>query len=45
MDVIDWWYEAFSKGESIIITDVEEIREEHCISYNMLKAQNVKKSE
>ena len=42
MDVIDWWYEAFSKGESIIITDVEEIREEHCISYNMLKAQNVK---
>ena len=42
MDIIDWWYEAFSKGESIIITDVEEIREEHCISYNMLKAQNVK---
>ena len=29
MDIIDWWYEAFSKGESIIITDVEEIREEH----------------
>lgn len=42
MDVIDWWYEAFSKGESIIITDVEEIREEYYISYNMLKAQNVK---
>ena len=42
MDIIDWWYKAFSKGESIIITDVEETREEQCISYNMLKAQNVK---
>lgn len=41
MDVIDWWYEAFSKGESVIITDVEDIREEHRISYDMLKAQNV----
>ena len=41
MDIIDWWYEAFSKGESVIIADVEAIKEEHPISYDMLKAQNV----
>ena len=42
MDVIDWWYETFSRGESIIINDVEELKEEHRISYDMLRAQNVK---
>ena len=41
MDIIKWWYDAFSRGESIIITDVEDIKEEHRISYDMLKAQNV----
>lgn len=41
MDIIDWWYEAFSKGESVIITDVEDLREEHRVSYDMLKMQNV----
>ena len=41
MDIIDWWYEAFSKGESVIIADVEAIKEEHPVSYDMLKAQNV----
>ena len=42
MDAIDWWYEAFSKGENIIITDIEDIKEKHCVSYNMLKRQNVR---
>ena len=42
MDIIKWWYDTFSKGESIIITDVEDIKEEHRISYDMLKAQNVR---
>ena len=42
MDIIDWWYETFSKGESIIITDVEDLKEEHRISYDLLRAQNVK---
>ena len=42
MDIIDWWYETFSKGESIIITDVEDLKEEHRVSYDMLRAQNVK---
>lgn len=41
MDIIDWWYEAFSKGESVIIANVEDIKEEHPVSYDMLKAQNV----
>ena len=42
MDVINWWYEAFSEGESVIINDIEDIREEHDISYHILKKQNVK---
>ena len=42
MDVIKWWYDTFSKGESIIITDIEDIKEEHRASYDMLKAQNVR---
>ena len=42
MDIIKWWYDTFSKGESIIITDIEDIKEEHRISYDMLKAQNVR---
>ena len=42
MDVIKWWYDTFSKGESISITDIEDIKEEHRASYDMLKAQNVR---
>ena len=42
MDVIKWWYDTFSRGESIIITDIEDIKEEHRVSYDMLKAQNVR---
>ena len=42
MDVIKWWYDTFSKGESIIITDIEDIKEEHRVSYDMLKAKNVR---
>lgn len=42
MDVIDWWYEAFARGENIIITDVEDIKDEHNVSYGMLKNQNVR---
>ena len=42
MDVIKWWYDTFSKGESIIITDIEDIKEEHRVSYDMLKEQNVR---
>lgn len=42
MNVIDWWYEAFDRGENIIITDTEDIKTDHPVSYDMLKTQNVK---
>ena len=42
MDIIKWWYDTFSKGESIIIADIEDIKEEHRMPYDMLKAQNVR---
>ena len=32
MDIIKWWYDTFSKGESIIIADIEDIKEEHRVS-------------
>lgn len=41
MDIIDWWYEAFSRGECVIVDDIETIKEEHNTSYYVLKAQNV----
>lgn len=41
MDIITWWYETFDKGENIVIVDVESIKEEHPVSYDILKRQNV----
>lgn len=41
MEVIDWWYEAFDEGKSVIISDVEELKGVHQVSYNMLCYQNV----
>ena len=42
MDVIRWWYDSFDEGKSVIIPDVEEIREEHKLPYEMLRNQNVR---
>lgn len=42
MDIIGWWYQAFDKDRNVIITDIEQIKDEHKVSYNLLKAQNVK---
>ena len=42
MDVIRWWYDSFDEGKSVIIPDVEEIREEHELPYEMLRNQNVR---
>lgn len=42
MDIIGWWYQAFDNEKNIIITDIEQIKDEHKGSYNLLKAQNVK---
>lgn len=41
MEVIRWWYETFSRGENVVITDLETIRDEYPRSYQMLKVQNV----
>lgn len=43
MEVIDWWYETFDEGKSVIISDVEELKGVHQVSYNMLCYQNVHK--
>ncbi len=42
MDIIGWWYQTFDKDRNVIITDIEQIKDEHKVSYNLLKAQNVK---
>lgn len=41
MDIITWWYESFDKGESIVIPDIETIKESHPVSYDILAMQNV----
>lgn len=41
MDIIDWWYEAFDKGENVIVADIEDIKETNPLSYDILKMQNV----
>lgn len=43
MDAIDWWYEAFKKNESIIIQDVEAIKDTHRFAYDLLSHQKVKR--
>lgn len=40
-DIIDWWYEAFDRGENIIIYDIETIREEHPEAYEILAGQDI----
>lgn len=41
MEIIDWWYETFKNGKSVIISDLEEIKETHRLSYNILSKQNI----
>ena len=42
MDVIGWWYETFDSGKSVIIPDVSILEGNHRLSYQLLKAQNIK---
>jgi len=42
MDVIGWWYETFDSGKSVIIPDVSILEGNHRLSYQILKAQNIK---
>lgn len=32
MEVIDWWYDTFDEGKSVIISDVEELKGVHQVS-------------
>ena len=41
MEVIDWWYDTFKDGKSVIISNLEEIKETHRLSYNILSKQNI----
>ena len=43
MEVIDWGYDTVEERKSVIISDVEELRRVHQVSYKMLKYQNVHK--
>lgn len=42
MDVIGWWYETFDSGKSVIIPDVSILEGNHRLSYQILRAQNIK---
>ncbi len=42
MDIIRWWYDSFDEDKSVIISDIEKIREEHELPYEMLRNQNVR---
>ena len=35
------WYQAFKKQENVIIEDIDDIREENYMQYEILKAQNI----
>lgn len=41
MDDIGWWYEAFEEGKSIIIPDLEKIKDVYPVSYELLHKQKI----
>ena len=41
MDIIDWWYQAFDQGKNVVVESIEDIKETHALSYDILKMQNV----
>lgn len=41
MEIIDWWYDTFKYGKSVIISNLEEIKETHRLSYDLLSKQNI----
>lgn len=38
---VDYWVEIFSQGRAVEITDIEEIRDEHPVTYSLLKPQKI----
>lgn len=41
MDDIGWWYESFEEGKSIIIPDLEKIKDVYPVSYELLHKQKI----
>ncbi len=40
-EAVEWWYRAFEESDSILISDLEEIRESEPLTYEYLKPQNI----
>lgn len=40
-EAVEWWYQAFEHSDSILIEDLESIREKEPLTYEYLKPQNV----
>lgn len=40
-EAVEWWYQAFEKSDSIIIEDLDSIREKEPLTYEYLEPQNI----
>lgn len=40
-EAVEWWYQAFEHSDSILIEDLESIREKEPLTYDYLKPQNI----
>ncbi len=40
-EAVEWWYRAFEENASILINDLESIREKEPLTYEYLKPQNI----
>ena len=41
MELIGWWYDLFDQEKNVIIEDMEDIKETHPDSYELLSGQNI----
>ncbi len=41
MELIGWWYDLFEQKKNVIIDDMEDIKETHPDSYELLSGQNI----
>lgn len=41
-EAVEWWYRAFKDSRSILIEDLEDIREKEPLTYQYLKPQNIR---
>lgn len=40
-EAVEWWYQAFAESNSILIEDLEDIKESEPLTYEYLKPQNI----